>query len=765
MRKLIALLLFSCVVFLSSAQVLNTKFPLGSYSGRLRDGSFAENTLISCHIIDEQYVFMSVLFDIDLGFGENKEPVPFEFITKYILRNDTLFFEQHDDTVPYFVYYQPEDIVSETGEVITIQTKISKMFETYDLTVRPKEKNKSQREIHNEKSSFTDETVINMSFRAKAGDTLWVATSMGEHGFIIPDKVNKINLIPNIPNLGFEYAYKGESVNELIFKTGITTNEATTFYVGAVSDTDLMKAKEKHSFGTDNTFIQACESISREENVPMYTNDDEYAYNYNEDNYLTREDTIRYSYSYKDALKIAKEENLFIRIFYVQGDQCVNEYLKRIRTLNQEYYYYDNEYRQLMSFILVFLNEKDSKLVQRWGITKPDTDFILSSDELLLYQKKITCKNEYDISLFSSDEKYLNEELQFIYMDQAIAPRLIKNPNDVKALKLYLDKINQIIQTIDHFSYNDPWTVYISNREYYFEHIAPQKIPSAGTIITYLDNYAKAKMNAPFDTTLAKMIITFYNVVYGNEISASVSSFPVKYLMKHAKVLDRLQISESYRYRTLYEIVYKSLINLKSEYQNKYTQTEILEIYQEAIKEFPEYEDYFYLLCYYALDLTAISPDFYTDLLAFYKAYLQKLQNVSDWDDYIQTLNGQVALFEKSSGEIKVRDAEKLYKILPHLAWIIGLQEGREGENITLALQCAKIAGLYSIEYYDNQYITPNYVALLYLLGYKDEAIAVQKAYCADKADSYSDYDQEMMYMLKAMALDVYEPRIVVKNN
>ena len=97
-----------------------------------------------------------------------------------------------------------------------------------------------------------------------------------------------------------------------------------------------------------------------------------------------------------------------------------------------------------------------------------------------------------------------------------------------------------------------------------------------------------------------------------------------------------------------------------------------------------------------------------------------------------------------------------------YLAWIIGVHEGKEGENIKLALQCVGIASEQSIEHYPYHYITPNYVALLYLLGQKEEAIAIQKTYCADKSDSYSLYDQKMMFLLKELILGMYEPQFVI---
>lgn len=763
MKKRIVLyfLLFGFVL-MAKAQQLNNQFPIGQYTGKPGKGSFIESKDLVLNVIDEQQVCLT--FRINFSFdNEEKEAPLIEYMLKYVLRNDTLYFEPYDDSVPYLVYYTPEDIVSATDGDIRVQVETSTMFETYEVKIHSLKGEKTDTKVYDENAYLFDEGVVNINYKASTGDTLWVSTSMGEYGFQIPANVKSLYLTPNKPNLGFEYIYKGESVNELILKAGPYDNEIVFFYKGNIPPNDLAKLNDEQTLSGNKTFIQASKHIPPTLlNISAYE-DDKYSYTDEDESYLLKKDTILYTYSYKEAVKIAKESNLFIRVLYMKENLCLDKYLERIRELNKDGYYYDNEYTQLRNCILVFLNEKDEKQVQRLGITKPNTDFFLSSDEILLHQKKIICSDDYySVTFFSSDEKYLVEELNFMYLEKVLVPELEKNPNNVTVLKQYLDKINHITQTIDYFSYNDPWSTYISNRSYYFNHIDTEEMPSSRRIISYLNNYTKAKMDAPFDTSLVKMIFKFYNIICGSKPDATLSSYPVKYLIKHSGALDGLQVNEVYTYRTVYQIIFNILTDPVSNGEGMYTQDEVLDIYREAITLLPEYADYLYLLSYQVFDLSAVSPGFYKRLLAFYKDYLLKVQNINDWDNYLLSLKEQIDVFESGHRNYNVRDPERLYKMLPHLAWIIGIHEGREGENIALASQCARIASERSESYYDNRYIVPNYVAFLYFIGQTDQAISVQKAYCTDRADSYSEYDQKMMYNLKEMILGLYEPMIVI---
>ena len=748
----LCLLLFGFIIGIN-AQKVNDFFPLGQYMIESDENSQS----MKLDILDEQYAHLTVKFDFSF-FDEQQESPSLNNLLKYVLRNDTLYFEQHDDSTPYLCYYTLDDISTETSENIQLQIKNTHMFTTYAISVISPDGGLYIEDLYDR---ITDnDTLIDVTLQAKAGDTLSMGTSMGGFDFVIPEKIKALYLTPNKPNLGIEYAYKGESVNELILKTGLSEKEHSLFYKDVASEIDLSKFKEESAFDENKIFIQASKRVPelKEQIIVSVCDADSYATI--DDGYSSRKDTIRYVYSYNDALKIAKEENLFIRIFYMKEKKCLDKYLARIRELNKESYYYDNEYNQLKKCILVFLDEKAQKQVERLGITKLNTDFIVSVDEILLHQKKLTCKdNYYGVSFFSSDEDYLMEELEFIYLNNVLSPQLIKNPNNVKALKLYLDKVNQISKSIDYYSYDNPWSTYLSNRSYYFKHIDQTSMPSSEAIISYLNNYTKAKMDAPADTSLIKMIISFYNIIYGKAINSSISSYTVKYLIKHEATLNELPINEHFNYKTLPHIIYKILANPVSEYENEYTPYEIFEIYQEAITLFPKYADYFYLLSYKVTDLSAVSPGLYPALFSFYKDFMQKQQLIPDRDRYLLSLKEQINLFEANYGNVKVHYPEELYRMLPHLAWIIGIHEGEEGENIKLALECARIASEQSIEHYPYHYITPNYVALLYLLGEKEKAIATQKAYCVDKSDSYSPYDQKMMLLLKEMILGIYEPR------
>lgn len=764
MKQLITWTLLFCVSSFLKAQQYNDQFPLGHYAGQSDSRGFFEINSLNLYVIDEHQAHLVVGFSLDL-FGDQETIPSLEYQLKYELRNDTLYFVNHNDSIPYLIYYTADDLVSAADGNVRLNIQYSTMFTTEEITVRPANKEASIPDP--DKKDETFDALTDITIQANAGDTLWIETSMGGYGFLIPANVKQLYLVPNKPNLGFNCAYKGESANELRFNTMFSEYTFPVFYKGTVPDSLQTKISEDIS-AENKTFVPVCKSIPPPAliNVSVFEYDEEDydEEDYNEEMYENRttspKDTIRYVYDYKEALKIAREENLFIRVLYTKGGSCMKKYLEEIHKLNKDEYYYDSEYRQLLSCVLVFLTEKDEKLVQRLGVTQLNTDFILSSDEVFLYEKQINCGKYQSASFFSSEEPYLMEELRFVYLDKVVVPQLKKNPNDTKALKRFLDGIVQISSTIDNFSYDRPWDVYISGRSSYFKQVEVERIASVGTIFSYLNQYTEAKMDAPLDTSLVKMIISFYNIIYDEDIYVPLSIAPIRYLAKHAGVLEQVDISKNYKYGTLPQLITRRLMKGN----NTYTNEEIVNLYKEVMRIFPEYTDYFYLFAYQTLDLSAVSPGFYMQLLAFYKAYLLKLQDIPDWNAHLRLVKDQIGVFETEYRYQYVHEPEKLYKMLSHLAWIVGVHEGRDGEHTSLALRCAQIASEQSVDYDDNWYITPTYAALLYLLDEKEKAISIQKGYCEDKMNSCLEYDQKMIYRLKAMKQGLYEPKNEIKN-